>query len=59
MQIEAFADDAAQQFFHVDHELVQVDHARLEQLFPAEGEQLLGHAGRLLACFAGLTRRAA
>ena len=46
------ADDAAEQFLHVDDEVVQIDDARLEELLAAEGKQLARQRGRLLAGFA-------
>ena len=52
LQIEPLADDAAQKFFHLDDERVEVDHLRLENLFPAEGEQLACEGGGLFAGFA-------
>ena len=51
-ELDLLADDAAQQFLHLADERVEIEHARLEDLLPAEGEELAREVGGLLAGFA-------
>ena len=54
--MDAFTDHALQQFLHVAHQRVQIEHARLEQLLATEGEQLPRQRRRLLARLANKLR---
>ena len=56
LQIEPLADHPPKELLHLDDEGIEVDHLRLEDLFPAEGEQLPGERRGLLARFANQFR---
>ena len=43
------ADEAPQQLFHLADERVEIEHARLEDLLAAEGEELAREVGGPLA----------
>ena len=45
---DVVADDPPHHRLHPGHDLVEVEHARVQHLAPAEGEQLAREAGRLL-----------
>ena len=48
-QLDVLADQTPQHVHHPSHDGVQVEHRGLEDLFPAEGEQLVDQAGRPVA----------
>ena len=47
LQLDVLADHPAQDALEVAHERVEIDHPRLEHLFAAEGQELVGHGRRL------------
>ena len=49
-QVHVLADQTPEHLFHGTHDLVEIHHARLQNLLPAEREQLLGEGRRALAC---------
>src|SRR2546430_12050461 len=47
-QFKAFADDAAEQLFHFDHEFIEIDHLGVKDLFAAESQELSCKRGCLI-----------
>ena len=46
---DVLADDPLQQLFHFQDQPVEIEHARLQQLLAAEGQELPGEPGGLVA----------
>ena len=53
-QLDALSDQTPKEAFHRAYDPIQVEHLRLEHLFPAEGEELAGQGGCLLHRFLDL-----